>query len=63
MRFWNILMEDVESTLAFPDKVLTTEKDRHNAIKRLGERFLRMTYKDEEDHILVVTVTPRRRPW
>ena len=63
MRFWNILLEDVQSTLTIPDGVLPTEKDRLNAVKRLGERFLRVTYKEEEDHILVVTVTPRRRPW
>ena len=63
MRFWNILLEDVQSTLAVPDRVLPTEKGRLNAIKRHGERFLRVTYKEEVDYILVVTVTPRRRPW
>ena len=63
MRFWNILVEDVQSTLADPDRVLPTEKDRLNAIKMLGERFLRVTYTEEADHILVVTVTPRRRSW
>ena len=63
MRFWNIPAEDVRSTLAVPDRVLPTEKGRLNAIKMLGERFLRVTYMEEADHILIITVTPRRRPW
>ena len=63
MRFWNILLDEVQSTLEVPDRVLPTEKDRLNAIKMHGERFLRVTYKEEADHILIITVTPRRRPW
>ena len=62
MRFWNVPVEDVQSTLANPDRVLPTEKGRLNAIKRLGDRLLRVTYNEEADHILIITVTPRRRP-
>lgn len=62
-RFWHIRLEEVESTLALPDRVIPTDKGRLNAIKGFGERFLRVTYMDEADHILVITVTPRRRPW
>ncbi len=63
MRFWNIQLQDVESTVAVPDLVLPSEKGRLNAIKSFGENFLRVAYQEETDHILVVTVTPRRRPW
>ncbi len=63
MPFWGITMEDVMSTLSDPDKLLPTEKGRLNAIKQFGDLFLRVTYKEETDHFMVVTVTPRRKPW
>lgn len=63
VRFWRIQEEDVLATLQNPDKVVPTEKMRHNAIKQFGERYLRVTYTEEQDSILVVTVTPRKRPW
>lgn len=62
LRFWEIAPDDVQAALSAPDRVLSTEKGRLNAVKQFGDRFLRVTY-EETDHILVVTVTPRRRPW
>lgn len=61
--FWGIKLEDVESTLSVPDRVLPTRKGRLNAIKQFGDHFLRVTYREEADHVLIVTVTPRRKPW
>ncbi|MBI2830556.1 MAG: DUF4258 domain-containing protein [Chloroflexi bacterium] len=61
--FWGIKLEDVQATLSTPDRVLPTEKSRLNAIKQLGNHFLRVSYKEEADHFLVVTVTPRKKPW
>lgn len=62
-RFWGIQHEDILATLREPDRVFPTEKSRQNAVKQLGGRFLRVTYTEAEDHILVITVTPRKRPW
>jgi len=64
MRFWHIGHERVVvATLAAPDRVLPTAKGRFNAIKAFEDGFLRVTHKEEDDRILVVTVTPRKRPW
>jgi len=62
-RFWRISHEQVLAVLEAPDRVLPTVKGRFNAIKAVEGMFLRVTYKEEEDRILVVTVIPRRRPW
>lgn len=44
-----------------PDRVVPNVKGRYNAFGRLGERFLRVTCKEEEKRLVVVTVTPRKR--
>jgi len=62
-RFWHISHEQVVAALEAPDRTLQTDKGRFNAIKTFADGFLRVTYKDEDDRILVVTVTPRKRPW
>ncbi|MBI2934081.1 MAG: hypothetical protein HYY29_00765 [Chloroflexi bacterium] len=61
--FWKIKIEDVQSTVSEPDRVLATEKGRLNAVKQFGDRFLRVTYREEADHVEIVTVTPRKKPW
>lgn len=38
-------------------------KGRQNAYKFIGDRYLRVTFKEELDHILVITVTVRKRPF
>ncbi len=54
---------DITAALEHPDVVLPSVKGRSNAIRRTGDRFLRVTYKEEFDRIIVVTVTPRKRSW
>lgn len=61
--FWGIRQEDIESTLSAPDQVMPTRKGRLNAVKQFGNRFLRVTYREESDCLLIVTVTPRKKPW
>ena len=63
LRFWSISQEDIIATLENPDSVFPTEKGRLNAIKSFGGQYLRVTYIERQDDILVITVTPRRRPW
>ena len=62
-RYWGICHEEVLATLATPDRLLPTVKGRLNAIKEVEDGFLRVTYMEYEDHILIVTITPRKRPW
>lgn len=56
---------EVEAEIAIREPAFTepTVKGRRNAYKFIGGRYLRVTYKEESDHILVITVTMRKRPF
>jgi hypothetical protein len=55
--------EEAEMTINKPDHIETSIKGRRNAYRCIKGRFLRVTFKEEADHILVITVTVRRRPF
>jgi len=55
--------EEVEMTIRDPEYTESSIKGRSNAFKFMRDRFLRVTYKEEYDHILVVTVTVKRKPF
>jgi hypothetical protein len=42
-----------------PESQVQSTKGRKNAHKFLNGRFLRVTYREEADHILIITVTVR----
>lgn len=63
MRLHKISLEQVVAVIQQPDSVAPTTKDRYNAFGRIEERFLRVTCKEEEMRLVVVTVTPRKRPF
>ena len=55
--------DETELTLEKPDSVENSVKGRWNAFKFVNGRYLRVTYKDEPDNILIVTVTVRKKPF
>lgn len=55
--------EEVNIAIHTPDYTEPSIKDRKNAYKFTGNRFLRVTYKEENDYILIITVTVRKRPF
>ena len=61
MRLYGISSQEVESTIVSPDLVEPTRRSRLNAIKSVSDRIVRVTYVEEADRIVVITVTPRRR--
>ncbi len=54
---------EAEITIKEPEYVESNIKGRQNAYKFIGDRFLRVTFKEEDDHILVITVTVRKKPF
>ncbi len=54
---------EVESIISEPDLLLPSVKGRMNAFRWLNGRYLRVTFKEETDTILVITVTVRKRPF
>lgn len=61
MLLYDISLRQVEKTIQEPEKVVPSIKERYNAYRHIGERFLRVTFKEEEQRYIFVTVTPRKR--
>ena len=55
MRWRMITEEDVKVVIDNPDRLEDTIKGRKNAFKALGDKALKITYKCEDDNIIVIT--------
>ncbi|MBI5750044.1 MAG: hypothetical protein HZA00_13070 [Nitrospinae bacterium] len=55
--------KEIEITINEPDRIEPSIKERKNAYKFINERFLRVTFKEEYNHILIITVTVRKEPF
>ena len=63
MKEREVTEEEVEITIKKPEDVEPSVKGRKNAYKFMNGRFLRVTLKEESNHMLVITVTIRKRPF
>ncbi|MGQ3685413.1 MAG: DUF4258 domain-containing protein [Candidatus Loosdrechtia sp.] len=63
MKEREITKEEAEITINEPEFTEPGIKSRTNAFKCIGSRFLRVTFKDEPDHILVITAAMRKKPF
>lgn len=63
MKEREVTQEETEMTIKEPEYTEPSVKGRKNAYRYIGDRFIRVTYKEEYDHILVITVTVRKRPF
>jgi len=53
---WRLITEDdVEMVISNPDRLEDTLDERKNAFKRFGDRFLKVTYKHEDEDVIVIT--------
>jgi hypothetical protein len=59
MKWRKISEKEVELTLGAPDKIEPTVKDRKNAYKRIGKRYLKVTYKELQDTRVVITIVDK----
>jgi hypothetical protein len=50
----------VISALESPEQLLPSVKSRYNALKKIGTGIIRVTFIEETDHSLVITVSPRK---
>ena len=60
MRWRRISEAEVEAILAEPDRVEPTRKGRKNAWRAMGERLLKVTYREETGRVVIVTVADKR---
>ena len=59
MKWRGISEQEIEITLANPDKIEPTEKGRLNAFKKVGARHLKVTYREFPDHLLIITAVDK----
>lgn len=59
MKWRRISEEDVCLTLENPDKVEASIKGRTNAYKAIGQRHIKVTYKEFSDKILVISAVDK----
>jgi hypothetical protein len=63
MKDRHVIEADVKLAIENADFLEQSIKGRLNAFKFLNGRYLRVTFKEEPDHILVITVTIKKKPF
>lgn len=59
MKWRKISEEEVFSVLNEPDKNESSIKGRINVYKRIGQRYLKVTYKEFVEEILIISVVDK----
>lgn len=55
--------DEIEMVIQSPDYTEPSIKGRINAFKFLSGRYIRVTYKNKSDGILIITATIRKKPF
>lgn len=55
--------DEVEAVIAAPKYCEPSVKGRTNAFGFMNGRHLRITFRQETDHVLIITVTVRKKPF
>ena len=63
MKERGISTEEVEKVIREPETIKPSVKGRINALKVLGGRFVRVTFHDQNDYVLVITVVMSKKPF
>lgn len=63
MRWHRITEAEVESALQVPEFLEPSVENRSNAWIKTSDKFLRVTYKEEADRLLVITAVKKKKGW
>ncbi len=63
MRLHRVTEAEVESTIRNPEYHEPSVEGRFNAWRESSGKFLRVTYKKEENNFLVISVVRKRKRW
>ncbi|HHT9125807.1 MAG TPA: DUF4258 domain-containing protein [Candidatus Brocadiia bacterium] len=63
MKEREVSQDETAFAIENPDFCEPSVKGRINAFKFINGRYLRVTFKEEADYILVITVTIRKKPF
>ena len=58
-----ITESEAESVISEPDFIEPSIEGRLNAWKKASEKYLRVTYKEEDDKILVISTVRKKKGW
>ena len=61
MKWRNITEEEVKDTIFYPESVEDSIKDRKNAFKHIGKKYLKVTYNEESNVITIVTAIDKNK--
>ena len=61
MKWRRVSEAEVLSVLEVPDRTEQSLDERSNAYKRVGDRCLKVTHKDEAGNVVVITVIEKER--
>lgn len=61
MRWHKISEKDVELALAKPEWVEKGQEGKLNAWRKIGLKFLRVTYKEERDTRIIITAVLKKK--
>ena len=59
MKWRKIFEDEVYSVINEPDKTEQSIKGRINLYKRIGQRYLKVTYKEFSEEILIISVVDK----
>jgi len=59
MKWRKITEDEVTQTIGNPDKIEQSIKGRINAYKAIGQRYIKVTYKEFFDEILIISVVDK----
>ncbi len=59
MKWRNISEQEVEEVMRLPEKSESTVRGRLNVYKAIGNRYLKVTYKDFGDYVLIISAVDK----
>ena len=59
MKWRRISQSEVEQTVKEPENTERTERGRKNAFKTLGNRYIKVTYRESKDEFLIISAVDK----
>lgn len=61
MKWRNISLEEIKEALTYPNRIEHLPDGRRNAFKSIGEKLIRVSYIEQEEHIVVISVVDKNK--
>ncbi len=63
MRLHRITEAEIESAINNPDFIEPSPEGKLNAWKKVSEKYLRVTFKEDAGKVLVITAVKKKKGW